>query len=287
MAKFLLSAFADEASGKIDGQIKALNRNGFKFIEIRNVDGSCIIDHNITSIKEIKNKLESQNIKVSSIGSPIGKISIEDPFEPHEEAFKRTLEAASILCTKRIRMFSFYIPTSKKAEDYRNEVFERLECLLELSEAAGIYCCLENEKGIYGDSKERSLEIYKTFNNRMRAIFDPANYIQCGEKPIEIFEELYPFVDYLHVKDANYIDGSVVPSGYGDGHIAEIISIFSKAYGERFLSVEPHLTVFEGFDNLRDSSLKHRFTYASCDEAFDAACIALKEILNKGDYDYE
>lgn len=287
MAKFLLSAFADEASGKIEGQIKALNRNVIKFIEIRNVDGNCIIDHSITSVKEIKDKLDSENIGVSSIGSPIGKISIEEPFGPHKDVFKRALEVAGILGTKRIRMFSFFIPKSKKAEDYRNEVFERLECLLELSEAAGIYCCHENEKEIYGDTKERTLEIYKTFENRMRAIFDPANYIQCGEKPLEIFKELYPFVDYLHIKDANYNDGSVVPSGYGDGHIAEIIFMFSKAHGERFLSVEPHLTVFEGFENSRNSSLKHRQSYASCDEAFDAACIALKEILNKGGYDYE
>ena len=40
MAEFYLSAFADEASIELDGQIAALKRNGITHIELRNVSGA-------------------------------------------------------------------------------------------------------------------------------------------------------------------------------------------------------------------------------------------------------
>ena len=287
MANFLLSAFADEAASDIDGQITALNRNSIKFIEIRNVDGKNIADHDAKVIKEIANKLHSNGVGVSAIGSYIGKISITDLFAPHIDAFKRTLEAANILGTKRIRIFSFFIPKNEKAENYRNEVLERIDKLVTLSEAVGIECCHENEKEIYGDIKDRCVDLQKSFVGRMKGIFDPANYIQCGESPISIFDELFEFIDYMHIKDALLVDGSVVPSGYGDSDIGGLLEKFNKAEGDRFLTIEPHLTVFDGFANLRDNSLKHKFTYSNSKESFDAAVKALKNILDERGYKYE
>ncbi|MHB1485895.1 MAG: sugar phosphate isomerase/epimerase family protein, partial [Saccharofermentanales bacterium] len=208
MANFLLSAFADEAAGDIDGQIDALHRNDIGYIEIRNVGGINIINHDKSSIKEIKSKLDDGDIKVSAIGSPIGKIPIEEPFGPHLDSFKKALSAAEVLETGRIRIFSFYIPENRKAADYRNEVFDRLSRLSVLADDAGICCCIENEKGIYGDNKSRMLDICEFFGDSMKMVFDPANFIQCGEDPSAIFDDFLPYIDYLHIKDALKSDGS-------------------------------------------------------------------------------
>ena len=279
MAKFNLSAFADEASAELAGQIKALVRNDLHFVELRNVDGITAAKHSDDCLKEMAKQFAANGIQVSSMGSPIGKIQITDDFAPHVEDFKRTLEAANILGAKKIRMFSFFMPKEGDPADYRNEVLERLNVLLELSEAAGIDCCHENEKGIYGDTAARCLDLYRAFGGRLKAIFDPANYIQCGEYPEKIFDELYPHLDYMHIKDALHEDGSVVPAGKGDGHIAEITKKFAQKDGDRFLTLEPHLTVFDGLAGLQDEEVKHKFTYTSKDEAFDVAVKALKEIL--------
>ena len=40
----------------------------------------------------------------------------------------------------------------------------------------------------------------------------------------------------------------VVPSGYGDGNIKEIITELNKRDGDVVLSIEPHLKVFAGYD---------------------------------------
>ena len=46
-----LAAFADEADGQIDGQIKAMVENGISYLEIRGVDGQNIADISITKAK--------------------------------------------------------------------------------------------------------------------------------------------------------------------------------------------------------------------------------------------
>lgn len=287
MAKFILSAFSDEAAADLKGQIEALKRNGIHNTEIRNVDKKNIIEHDINSLKEIKKQLDDEGIGISAIGSPIGKIGINDKFAKHIDDFKKAMETAQILGTKRIRMFSFFIPKGENADDYKDVVYKRMDSLISLAQKEGIYCCHENEKEIYGDIKRRCHELHEHFKGRLNGIFDPANYIQCGEKPTEIFDDLFPFIDYLHIKDAVFSDGSVVPSGHGDGGIKELIEKFSQKEGDRFLTLEPHLSVFEGFANLKDNSLKHKYSYPSQGESFDAAVLALKEILNNGGYIYE
>lgn len=286
-ADFILSAFADESAESLKGQIAALLRNGISHIEVRNVDKKCIIDYSPGELKEIRKSFDDNGIWVSAIGSPIGKIKITDPFAPHLEAFRRALEVANLLGTKRIRMFSFYIPEGEEPFKYQDEVFERIKKLLDEADKAGIWCCHENEKAIFGDISERVQLLHRQFGERLRGIFDPANYIQCGEKPAEIIDALLPTVDYMHIKDADFADGSVVPAGKGDGELPLLLQkLYQKGSG-RILSVEPHLTVFGGLKSLQNEPLLNRYTFASGEEAFDAAVGALKKILEDGGYSYE
>ena len=70
MARFVFSAFADEAANALDEQIIALKRNGITYIEPRGLDGSGILDKTDDELYAIKAKLDANGIKVSSIGSP-------------------------------------------------------------------------------------------------------------------------------------------------------------------------------------------------------------------------
>lgn len=275
-------AFADEASPLIDNQIEAMKRNGLNGLEIRNVDGVNVSDITLEKAKEVRQKLDNAGLVTWSIGSPIGKINIEtDDFDAHLEKFKHTLEVAKILGAQNIRLFSFYIPKDKEPEMYRDEVIRRLKCFVELADGTGITLCHENEKGIYGDMADRCLEIHKAVPE-LKAIFDPANYVQCGQDTLQGWELVKSYVKYMHIKDAT--EGRVVPAGKGDGNVAAILKDF-QAQGGDALTIEPHLKVFAGLAALEregDTSEVGQFVYPTNDAAFDAACDALKGLLSEG-----
>ena len=273
-------AFADEASANIDEQIKAMKENKLDGLEIRNVDGVNIAEISDSKAKEVRKKLDNACLRVWTIGSPIGKIDIEkDDFALHTEKFKRTLELADILGAENIRLFSFFVPSENRT-DYKDKVIERLGCFCEIAKGSGITLCHENEKGIYGDIPERCLEIHKALPE-IKAIFDPANYVQCGVDTLKAWELLKGYVKYLHIKDA-LADGNVVPAGKGIGNIKYILDEFKKLGGDS-VTVEPHLTVFDGLKGLEKegdpSAIGEVYKYATAKEAFSAAVSALRELI--------
>ena len=142
MTQFTLSAFADEASPEFDKQIAALHRNHIPLMEIRGVGGKGILDLTDEELDVVEKKLAAGNIGISAIGSPIGKIGIEDDFAPHFEKFKRAVEIAKKLHTTRIRMFSFYIPEGKNPEIYHDTVIERIQKMVDYGEANGVHLSL-------------------------------------------------------------------------------------------------------------------------------------------------
>ena len=121
MAKFALSAFADEAGSTLEEQINALRDNEIDFIEPRNIGGKGILTIDEVELKSIKERLDQNGIKVNSLGSPIGKYPIDAPFEDHLSDLEKALKACEILETKNIRMFSFFVEQDSLAEN-RNEV---------------------------------------------------------------------------------------------------------------------------------------------------------------------
>jgi len=274
MNSFKLCAFSDEAASSLDGQIKALTENGISFMEIRGVNGKNVSRITKDEAKEIRKTLDANGISVWSIGSPIGKVAITDNFTPHLDLFKSVLETAYILSAKCIRLFSFYLPKNEPIKVYTDTVLERLSRFCEAAKGSGITLCHENEKDIFGEKTENCLTIHKALPE-IRAVFDPANFIQCGVDTLEAFEILSPYVEYMHVKDALQ-DGRVVPAGKGVGNIKKIIS----QYKGEVLSIEPHLTVFEGAKELeRDGKSFESFVYSSQREAFDAAVKSLRELI--------
>ena len=282
MPNFILSCFADEVSSEVEKQIEAIKRNGLTHIEPRNVDGINISDLTIEQAVKFKAQLDEAGIKVSALGSPIGKIDIYDDFEPHFEKFKHSVEIALILGTDKIRLFSFFVKDGKYAE-VRAEVIRRMQAMCDYAATKGVKCCHENEKGIYGDTCDRVVDLLDNVDG-LYSVFDPANYIQCEQNPGDFIDALAPRTEYGHIKDAVMSDGSVVPSGCGDGNIAKMVDALAKQGDDIILTLEPHLFIFNGLDNLQDEELKHKYVYNSPDEAFDAAASALKKIIFDGGY---
>lgn len=272
-------AFADEASKQIDKQIIAMKRNGLQGLEIRGVDRTNVSEITLEKAKEVRRKLDDNGLITWSVGSPIGKVKLTDDFEAHMDTFRHTLEIANILGAKNLRLFSFYMPKEEDPTAYRNEVIDRMGRFIETGKGSGVKLCHENEKGIYGDIASRCLELHEALPE-LGGIFDPANFLQCGQDTLQAWEMLKGYINYMHIKDA-MPDGSVVPSGKGAGNIPQIAKMYLAQGGEAF-TVEPHLKVFDGLKALEENgntSVVGRVAYPDSDTAFDVACNALKEIL--------
>ena len=273
-----LCAFSDEAGNSLKEQIEALKRNSISLMELRSIDKKNVADFTIEEAKEYQKIMEENEISVWSIGSPIGKVDIEVDFDEYLKKVEHVCKLANVFKVDKIRMFSFF-----KAYEKEEKVFEYLRKMIEVANKYNVYLYHENEKDIYGDTLVRVKRIMDNIDG-LKYIYDPANYLQCNEKAKDTIEAFFNKTDYFHIKDVISETGQLVPAGYGDGMIEELLS---KTKDDKTLTLEPHLTVFDSFKSIDNTEMKHKFTYNNANEAFDAAVKALKEILIKLGYKEE
>ena len=256
-----LSAFADEISPDLDEQIAVLSSEKVHFLDLRSVWNTNVLDLSDQQVARIKETLDAHGIGVAAIGSPIGKVPIDSSFDEHLHHFERAIAVAQALQTPYIRIFSFYPPAAAKGDrndsgavnpaEYRDEVLRRLREMTARARAAAVILLHENEKDIYGDTITRCVDLLQGINDaHFQAVFDPANFIQCGQTPYpDAYEAVRPWLRYVHVKDARS-DGSVVPAGEGVSHWPELLQRLRADGYDGFLSLEPHLALagqYQGF----------------------------------------
>jgi len=282
MAYAKISGFSDEVDRNIDEQFRVLNNLGIKYFEPRFIGGKNISELTLQEASELKAKMDKYGIKVSSIGSPLGKIKVSADFGEHLEILRRVVEIAKKLGTKYIRVFSFYPEVKGEFnEDGKKEVFSRLEKMIEYARENDVILLHENEKGIYGDTEERCLEIMEKFYcDNFKMVFDPANFVQCGVDTKKAYKLLSPYIEYMHIKDALFENNRVVPSGMGDGNVEYVLGELFKSGYNGYLSLEPHLGTFEGLSDLEldDDMLS---LPKSGEGTFTIAYNALIKILDK------
>ena len=280
MGKIILSAFADEYSSDFTEQLIGMKGYGIDFIEVRGVDGKNVSALTRDEIKTVKSKLEHYGIGVSAIGSPIGKIKLDEDTDAHLDMAKRVFESANELGAKYVRMFSFYAPESESIYDHKERVFGELLRLRDAAKSHGVVLCHENEAKIYGDVPERCREIHDMTGGDIKTVFDMGNYVLEGVKPYaEGYGLLRDSIAYFHIKDALSV-GAIVPPGCGEAHIADILREhveYSK--NDFFVSVEPHLQLFSGLNALVGRKFDNPYKYNDEKEAFTDAVKKLKELL--------
>ncbi len=276
-----ISGFSDEISDDIKTQFEVLNKLGIKYFEVRGVSGKNISELGADEVKSLKAEMDKYGIQVSSVGSPIGKIKLTDDFDEHFEMFKNVVKTAKSLGTKYIRMFSFYHDGGEWSASEREAVLERLRKMIAYAKEEGVVLLHENEKEIYGDIAERCLDLMQElYCDNFKAVFDPANFVQCGQDTKEAYDMLGKYIEYMHIKDAKFADGTVTPSGYGDGNVEYILKkVFDGGY-DGFLSLEPHLGNFTGFAALENNDVAKDLPSGG-EGTFTLAFNALNKILKR------
>jgi sugar phosphate isomerase/epimerase len=269
MAK--LSAFADEVVEDFLAQVEFLAGERVGHIEPRFINKKNIMDLTKGELDEARAMIRDHGLKVSAIGSPIGKVKLDEPFEPHLDKFKHAVDLALFFETPYIRMFSYYAPEGKNIDDYREQVTERMAAKVEVLADADVTMVHENEANIYGHSAENCVDLVKAVDSpKLRLVYDPANFV-WGEKMTNNVEVCWPvmkpYVVHIHIKDwkLGAADVGSMP-GEGDGQIRELLTELAAINYDGCMTMEPHL------------QLGGQFGGTTGPELFSAAIAAVREI---------
>lgn len=238
-----LSGFGDEIDPDPAVQSAVLKALGARHIEVRSAWGTNVVDLTDEQLGALAAVLQNAEMTVSAVASPIGKVDVALDAELEVERLRRIIRVAHALETPNIRVFSFFRAPGVAVESIRDDVMHRMSLLAGLAEQENVVLLHENEKGVYGDTPERVLDLVESVGSpALRLAWDNANFVQVGSRPFtDGYAMLRPYLDYLQVKDAVAATGAVVPAGQGDGQLRETLTALRDDGYTGFASLEPHL----------------------------------------------
>ena len=272
-----LSAFADEAAPDLATQMDVLESVRVKAIDVRSIEGQNVSTFTNEQAAACRRQMDDRGFRTACIGSPIGKIRLDEPMAPHLEALARCIEIAHIMGTPYIRVFSFFAPRDGDFSGARREVFDRLSKMLQAARAGNVVLLHENEFDVYGRSAAECLDIMETFGgDQFKFIFDPANFVVGDIKPYDDAwtKGLGDLTYWFHIKDAVKGQPHCCPAGQGQGQFDKIFADLKRRRWSGTMTIEPHLTAWGQFGSFSGADL------------FREATTALQKLLDEHELDW-
>ena len=277
-AQFTLSAFGDEIADDIDEQLQVLNDLNIGYLELRSAWGTNVLELTDDQVNRLVELRDAYSIKVSCIGSPIGKSLIDGPIDEVLSDLNRIIDIAKMVSTDRVRVFSFYPETDGLQADRVDESISRLRAMSDLANERDVVLLLENEGGLVGDVPERCRALVEGVGSpNLRYVWDTGNYPQMGfENSVDIgWQLLSEYTDCVQVKDALISDGTITVAGGGDGQVRELLRNLRDSRYQGFLALEPHLLIagqrggFSGAEGMKMAAeaLRKLMSEVGCQES--------------------
>ena len=242
-----LGIVSDEVSRDLKVAADWAAARGIRRFELRNVWGDRLPDVSKENLKEIKTILDGYGICVTGISPGTYKCSFhEADFALQPERFRRTMECAAFLGTKKIISFGVRKEEGDNSDDGKR-VLETLQQICEEGTKNGFVVCLENEPGYYNGMPDEIEAVQKAvFEAGGRLNWDMGNLFMSGFSAYkEHYERFKPFIASVHMKDYRLEDGVCVPIGEGcidwKGQINDLIRDDLRFNGEELdMNIETH-----------------------------------------------
>jgi len=285
--KVILTGFADEGpTGKsVEAQLAMCRGLGLSYYSPRfvNLGGGAknLMAADDDELSQLRDLHDAYEMKVSSIGSPIGKVKLMDvddgtsnryvPFETYlETEVAHAIEVSQYLGAKLIRGFSFYPPRDDEPMAHIELAAGYLRAIAERCADAGLIYGLEVEANLVGRDGRTEMALYEAVSHdNLMLIFDGANIACQGYSRDQVYAEyqaMKPGIGWMHVKDYQLADGAqqaghideeslwrFVPCDRGTSGYAQILADFraelpaltaklqARGIPGVFLDLEPHL----------------------------------------------
>ena len=226
------SAINDEISFYENEQIDALVNLQIYTIELRRIHEKYLHEAEVDELVQMNDKLMQSKMSVSVIDSPIGKHKKND----NVELMKKYIEIARIFNYPYVRVFS---------DVFGNDIIEnidRLNSLEEMCQKESISLLLENEVGTSFNNICVMKEYIKSMNRNIKVLFDVCNYYIENGDYLNILEELYEHISYIHIRNYSYEENKFTMLDEGDIDYYQISEILKRRKFQGGLSLESHLT---------------------------------------------
>ena len=238
-----LSGFADEIDPDLKTQCATLNDLGITHIEFRSAWDTNVLDLTDEQVDEAAAILAAHDLAVSSIGSPLGKIDIDDDFDAHLARADRALAVAQRLGAPFIRIFSFFLRPDQAPEQPPRRGAAADGRARRAAAPPASCCCTRTRRTstatsptACSTSSSRSARRpcgwpgTRPTSCRWASPRSPTGTRSCARTP-----------STCRSRTRCWPTGDVVPAGEGDGQVRETVRALAADGFDGFFSMEPHL----------------------------------------------
>lgn len=253
----IITGFTDEVSDDLSLQIQALKELGWNHIDLRTVNGKNVSSLTDKEFDQIHEKLSENRIQISCFGSTIANWGRDaaKSFDQDMLEMKNSIRYMKKAGVRFIRIMSYKVDTPLKlGSDYEKIVIQNIKRIVRSAEENGVVCLHENCETWGGQSCQHSLRLLEKVNSpALKLVFDTGNPVGMldvvGDEPfsfqnsLRFFQEVRSHVEYLHIKDACWLDNSLQYTfpGEGLGDVVEILSMIKEYNMDIPVSIEPHV----------------------------------------------
>ena len=276
----ILTGISDEAANTLEGQIAALKKLGWRYVEMRGVEVPGFPKGNFHEIPEAAfdialAKLSEAGIQVYCFGSTImnwAKRIDDPPFDVTLAEVNRCIPRMQKAGATFVRVMS-YKPKDDESQ-IPKEVFHRVREVVRKFLDAGIQPVHENCMNYGGMSSSHALQLLQEVPG-LKWAFDPANPIFNPDRsrpkpwprqdPWEFWTQVRDVTAHIHVKDASWNpaknDADYRWPGEGEGRVRDILRDALRRGYEGGISIEPHMVVVfhDAQSKSDDSAIQQNF----------------------------
>ncbi len=276
------SGFADEAGASIDVQIKATKEAGWKYIELRNIDGVNITDITDEAFDTVCQKLSDADIRVNAFGSNVANWGknplVEADFVRSCEELRRAVPRMKALGVSYIRGMSFKAAGVPITKENTAAILDKVKKLVEICEDSGIVYCHENCMNYFSQSYELMEQLSDAIPSKAFALlYDSGNQVykdnKMGPQPYEkqtawgMYEAMRDRIVHVHIKDGvpvrNEKTGEMTDhftfAGEGNADLPRILRDLKARGYDGGYSIEPHMVVVYHEDAGREDKRREQF----------------------------
>jgi L-ribulose-5-phosphate 3-epimerase len=259
-AHFRIAAITDEFCPDIEIAVQSMKSVGMTGAELRMVFGKNIIDLTDDELDRAIGIVRGAGLEILSIASPLLKCVLPDApevdarfqqdvfaakltFADQPRLTARAFEIARKTGARIIRVFSYW--RTVDPDVCFDRIVTTLRGLAEQAAKRDVFIGLENEHACnIGTAAETARVLAALGHPNLKVVWDPANAVVAGEKPIPDGFSLLPpeRIQHVHAKDCTMNGHKPTWCELGNGEVGwpEQIELLKRAGYKGWLSLETH-----------------------------------------------